>query len=327
MTDLFKLAETLDFSGFSATPPEPDISQWEYVNSDPITLDEFLKKLPDAIIDPKNGKKVMLGSTVLKTFHKEVSQKRCPQRYREDVLHKDRANHEDDSMAIYMGHRFEFLVTGQSSGSGKEAIVGKRGKPLVSETTLQENAKLCKELLTHFGIGLEGTKAAEAQWGILIKCCSYNLDLKHDQSRTIIDLKYSGHVGDRAKWKSYGWHPETIRDLNKTVHEVQARHYVLGVALSEGSTDWYNFEFWVSKSNSEGYPTIFKLSMTDQHMYEHMHFVLKVAEEMPLWLEENRTTCIPSYSNCNENAAGMSEKCPLAESCTGYEKFPKKIEL
>ena len=69
MADLFKMAENVDVSMFSAKPKEISCKNWKYVKNTPITLQDFLDLLPDAIVDPKNGKNVILGSTVLKGFH------------------------------------------------------------------------------------------------------------------------------------------------------------------------------------------------------------------------------------------------------------------
>ncbi len=153
--------------------------------------------------------------------------------------------------AATLGHRFEYLVTGEQPAHGEKDVAGplltSRGKPSAEEIRIAKNAEVAREVLADLSADYCYNEAGTR---LKFKCVEGTTDVLcypietpgASQSARVIDLKYSGLIYD--KWHRWGW----VRIHEKESHMIQAKHYTLLARLLFGSAVEIDFFFLVFNS-------------------------------------------------------------------------------
>lgn len=127
----------------------------------------------------------------------------------------------------------------------------------------------------------------------------------------VIDLKYSGLMGERGQWSNpHGWQWSNVQ---KEYHGTQAKQY-------HYLTDWKFFFLVCQSNNKEGTQPLIQFfhvpvskQMIDQHIMEGNHLFDKLKVENELNLFDVRA----EYYRC--------EKCPLKNECKDRVHVPSPI--
>lgn len=316
MSNLAQLAEKLrnQGAGFSSqplidiAPPCPH----EHWDSTPISDEEFVKRLPDKIIDPKTGKEIFISQSKIKKMRKLAKDELCPKRFYHTSLAETAK--EIGTRAMALGRRFEFELSGALDYDGEEPlkISGKLGE------RLSKNAKTAKETLERLGIPLD---RFDKNLKYKFKCLSGSPDLQQegDNLVLVIDVKYSSSIGNRdAKWNEYGWDPETLSDKFTLV--IQPCQYDLLGRLIYGKPVDFMFMVFHSGDKHEGEYLPIKISISEDRRNQHKNLVLHVIEEIQNSFNGEGFKAIPSYRK------GFCKDCPV-KSCSSRVLHPSIVEV
>lgn len=310
-----------------------DLLKFEHSDDSPVP--NFENLLPNKIIDPETGKKIFISQSFIKSFRKVISEALCPKRFYHTSMIKEAREGSGD--AAKMGSRFEYLLTGSLNYHNEipEPILTATGKVGADEKRIQINAELAREAFARNGFDIGQAVVSHT---IKFKCLSGEYDLhmvpKYEMSEkiegvwvftgkvlewAIIDIKYSGLMGDKLKRQELAWHPETIGE--KFSHLCQALHYKLlgtlegDLYLKNGLDENIPFYFFVfdNRANNEGKYEMYKISASEEKRNQHKHVILNTIEEVQNKLEGREFTAIPSYSKC--------QSCPV--KCKDMVKYPE----
>lgn len=133
---------------------------------------------------------------------------------------------------------------------------------------------------------------------------------KGDQ--TIVDMKYSGLIGER--WTRFGWpsEPALWTPDQKRYNAFQARQYKY---LSDGLP----FFFWVTDPKNEGNALLVEATgLNDFTIEQHLAEGRKMADDLALFVEIGFTPW-PELKRC--------EDCPLKEKCADRQMYPEPIQV
>lgn len=320
MVDLFALAEQLRESGagqgFSDQPLSDGWNTTEFEHWDSTPVPDFYERLPDQIIDPKTGRSILISQSLIKEHRKMAMDELCPKRYRHvTMLHEFET---PDSNAMAAGRRFEYELTGALDRSGAvpdELLTGK-GVPSADQKRITANAELGRATLLRLGVLLEHW---ETQKTVTVKCLSGTYDLHQGSAfgSDIIDIKYSGLLGDAGKWSELGWYPETVGQ--QFSHVCQAAHYSLLDLLSGYDDVRFRFLVFDNRNNHDGEYQCFEFQLSESTMNQHKNLVLRVIEDIQARLagDEGGFDAVPSYEKCSG--------CPLIDQCNSAVKWPETV--
>lgn len=276
------------------------------------------------------GKTVWISQSLLKDFEKMENGLLCPKQfYYKYVMHQNVENR--SSGAMEAGKRFEYLLTGQRDKYNQPTFAIKTGKGAVSadETRAKTNAEFAYETLKKHGFEFkrlvsvgETVDVVKAKTGVTLHTngMSGTLDLlcKKNGQTCIVDLKYSGLLGD--KWNEMGWywedetHPNYIG--NNLYQRTQATHYTLLYLLRFGKKLPFYYAVFDSRAGREGNYQIFEMNISDAALILHLRRVDQAAIKLRAMLKTAK------YEDCGKNAFcpvgsfGRCQLCLLASTCT-----------
>lgn len=132
--------------------------------------------------------------------------------------------------------------------------------------------------------------------------------------RIVVDMKYSGLVGDR--WTRFGWpvDPALWTPEQKKYNAYQARQYHY---LSDGLP----FFFWVTDNGAkaEGNVLLVEVTgLTEFTIEQHLAEGRKMAENLALFVDIGFEPW-PELKRCDD--------CPLKEACNDKQLFPEPIQV
>ena len=327
--DLFALAENLkssdSASGFSAQPitPEQTIAEYEQWDSTPVP--DFLELLPDELLDDSTGKRILISQSLIKEHRRMAIGELCPKRFRHVTMLDEFDG--DDSTAKAAGRRFEYELTGALDRSGNipdELLTEAKCVPTADQKRLTLNATLGIKTLKRMGVYLPEWVSIglmrggwEVQKKLTIKCLAGTLDLYRasEFGADIIDIKYSGLLGDAGKWSELGWYTPTIGLMFN--HIAQAAHYSLLALLTGVDEVTFRFLVFDSRANKEGEYQPFEFRIGEQCMNQHKNMILGIIEDIRNRYRENGFSAIPSYSAC--------QGCPVKPECNQAVDWPETI--
>ena len=253
----------------------------------------------------------------------------CPKRWYANNISNEIENQLGDAAA--MGNRFEFLLTGTLNRDGTVPPQLTTATGAVSKAInarIQECVNLAIVTLEHEGYDIEDAKkSGGVQYYFNHSGIGGTLDLfiwnKKEQRLHIVDLKFSGLIGD--KWNSFGWNwkePSFWNHLsNNRGHKIQAEHYRFGVELQTGIKNVpFIFAVFDNRAKQEGRYRLFRMksSLKNRLWYlKEMTMAIKGMQEM---LDEGKFPSKPDYDRC--------KGCPYTkEECPAKKLRPDVVEI
>lgn len=286
------------------------------------------------------GKIVWISQSLLKDFALLEAGLGCPKQFWYKYIRGEEVQRYD-SGAMTSGKRFEFLLTGQTDkyNNPTPAITTGKGAVSAEETRVKANAEAAYDRLFAHGfrfkrfVGVEGTTISGAKTGSTIRTAgmSGTLDLlcKREGKPCIVDLKYSGLLGDR--WNEYGWywedetHPNYIG--NSAYHRVQATHYTLLYYLRFGKIVPFYYAVFDSRAGKEGNYRIFEMNITEVAMVEHLRRVNDVAIKLRAMLKTARHKECEKNAFCPVGTYDRCQNCLLANKCSKRVTLQEEIKV
>jgi hypothetical protein len=307
--------------GTTSTPVDRCEGKRTY-SREPISDAEFLEALPETL---PGG--VAMSQSFIKKLLEVIEGDLCGKRLYETRIARNYEEATGD--AATMGHRFEYLVTGEQPAHGEkdvsQPLLTSRGKPSADELRIAKNAEVCREVLADLSAPYcyveAGTRLVfKCMEGTLDKLCYPIQTPEANQRARVIDLKYSGLLYDR--WHPWGW--VNIQEKEGTM--IQAKHYTLLARLLFGPDVEIDFFFVVfnskkvTRQNEEVFGDYkpFRVRFSDEAMNEHKHFVLSIIEQYKLMHEGKKFTARPSYKGCAD--------CPVSD-CKSRRTRPEIEEI
>lgn len=229
-----------------------------------------------------------------------------------------------------LGSYFEFLLTGAIPKNGKvpvpqymkskvKANGGKTAGLSIDDMEVgyrkaHETSKLVLQMMADMGLKIVeyNRKKTKGRFEGTIDIIAEVVEVKNGFTwnigdRIVIDMKYSGLVGDTTPgYNKHGWRWSNIQ---KEYHGTQAKQYHFITGLQ--------FYFWVNQSNqTEGDKPIIKLfhvpvteDMIDRHITEGNQLFSKFEFESKIGFVAR-----PEYNRCNE--------CQLRAECKDRHFYP-----
>jgi len=314
LKDLLKEVQQLGLSdSFSESAgPIPSSEKLTSVCNDP--LPDFVRLLKDKIVDRRTGEKIWISQSMIKRFLKVVDGELCSMRFRATLVE---GAEEKSGKAAMMGNRFQWLAFGLLDYNGKEPepiITEKTGKIGADEKRIVKNAALAQGTLKRLGYEI-----IEGHRELRVKCIKGEWDLytEKDGKKYILDVKYSGLIGD--KWHEWGW-PDNAEDFtDKVSHIIQAKQYLLLANLLGIEVDGFIFLVFDSRAEKEGQYKEYLLSVSEQGINEHKRLILNIVEEFLKWMDNDMFVTNPSFTKC--------KSCPISEICPNFRKYPETVKI
>lgn len=305
--NLFELAKNIDYSGFNPEPAvsNPDHSGFGYWNAEPVP--DFAERIPETLLIP-DGKPYFISQSLIKAFRKMAADELCPKRFYHTNL--TREYNEEAGDAAKMGTRFEYLLTGNPgrNGDGNQPILTERGKEGADEKRIQQNAQTALSTLKRLGFRLSQFQVGKkAQF----KCLRGEYDLYNPE--TIVDIKYSGLIGDSGKWNELGWY----EIAQKFSHICQSNHYLLISQLNGLNPNFY-FAVFDNRAGKEGEYRAFQMKPSESILNQHKNLILYVIDHIQHYFNEGGFTAVPTYDFC--------KNCPV-KTCESRVNEPGIIEI
>ena len=209
------------------------------------------------------------------------------------------------------GIYFEYLATGVVPRNGivPEPDRTLKGEPTAAYKKAIAAANFFKSIIEHYKI-----KILEVGYRIETDDMVAVLDIlaEWDGVPCIIDLKYTALFND--KWSELGWNTENL-PLKENIM-IQGLHFTYVVREIMGSDMPFYYFVFNSKDSEE--MKIIKQENDEEQYEQHRMDVLKVKDLLEKEIEKG-FTALPYYKNCNH--------CPLKETCTEKEEFPKPTTI
>ncbi len=228
------------------------------------------------------------------------------------------------SNAMKLGIYFEFLISGALPKDGIVPMpVYQESRPTKLYAEWQrvvENADRVKKLLDQKGIKIVHagvTMEKDGYTGTIDLICEAQKDIIFDDGSIIrkgelfvIDLKYSGMLGDHGRWHEMGW---DFTEAQKEYHKWQA--------LTYNHVSGLPFYYLVCSSSNTEDLAFFRMDFSEQTKKTFLLESKHLREEFEILRDTDGFEPRPSYSKC--------QKCFLKPTCKDKHEFPqpKKIEL
>jgi hypothetical protein len=297
--------------------------------------------LPMPIVKHK-GKTVFITQSMLKDFAKMEAGEGCPKQFYYKYIKFENVELRDTS-SMNLGKRFEYILTGQTDKFGITVgpLLTGKGEKSAEEKRVRANADTASEVLNSHGFKFkrlvnetgEALSIGKARSGVSIHTqgMSGTLDLlctKNGQ-KCIVDLKYSGLLGD--KWSEFGWywedknHPNYIG--NNPYQRLQATQYVALYYLRFGKKLPFYYAVFDNRSGKEGNYRIFEMDISDDAITRHLMRIKEVAIALKAMLktahlkecEKNAFCPVGEFTRCNG--------CALAENCTRRVTIQDELKI
>jgi hypothetical protein len=228
-------------------------------------------------------------------------------------------NDGDDSPEKKLGRYFEFILTGS---------MGRHGQPVAEYTASgmkkHERLRLEEDMTAHYQLAHKNARRVKEYFKKMkIKILpdqvnvhiqrggmegTIDLIVMYRGVRVVIDVKYSGLIGD--KWSKMGW---TMTDEQKVYHGIQAHQYHY---LASGIP----FFFLVVSSKNEDDIEFIEAEFTDFSLEQHHELVNFARKELKFGMDF-KFTPYPELVRC--------KKCAIREGCAFRQEVPtvRKVKL
>lgn len=223
----------------------------------------------------------------------------------------DKIVFEPPSDSMKEGIYFEYLATGSLPKSGEvpQPVYTQRGELTAAYKRVVESSLFFKEIINHYGI-----KIIEKGYTIENEdmICTIDILAEWNNQVCIIDTKWSGLIDD--KWSELGWNTDSLPSKQNLM--LQGVHYkylvndVMGIDAP--------FYFFVFNSKDSADMKIINQEVDPDYFETHKSEVYKIKGLIENEIKQG-FTAFPNYRNCRE--------CPLKDTCTEKEEFPKPITV
>lgn len=317
LVELQKLVQSEGLTeAFSASVPNSDqpCNRWEMPCTD---IPDFIDRLPEEIINPETGKKIMISQSFVKDFIKVIEGEVCPRKFWA-IKNKEAESVAGD--AAHLGNRFQYLAWGLMDYHGnvpEPMLTGIKKMLSAPEQRVRRNAKRANETMERLGYEIK-----DRHNRMNFKCLDGELDLDctKDGMELITDGKYSGLVGGKeARRSDYGWPDKEDMHLFPFGHKVQAKHYLLLAELNGMERDGFSFLVFDNRSANEGEYREYVIKVNPAGLNQHKHLILTIIEHLFDWMENDKFQAVPSYKGC--------KGCPISNTCPHFREFPETIEI
>lgn len=229
-------------------------------------------------------------------------------------VEEDDAEEQDGINLMHLGSFFEYQAFGALPKSGIVPLAEftQRGDMKAPYKRADSNAQILKKTLKSMGlvvvhVGKKYTKGRnEGTIDLIVKVTkpkkfANGIHWKKGDL-LVIDLKYSGLIGNR--WNRNGW---AWSNEQKEYHGTQAKQYHFITGLP------FYFFVWNSK-NDRGEGKLFHVPVTEQMIKMHLAEGNQLMDSLMIHAEVGDLVARPEVTKCS--------KCPLAKECTDKHLFP-----
>lgn len=294
--------------------------------------------LPLPVVKYK-GKTVYVTQSMMKDFAKLEMDEFCPKQFFYKYILKQDVEARD-TVSMNLGKRFEYLLTGQTDkyNNVPEPFLTNRGEPSAEEKRVRNNADKSIEILQKHGFSVKrlSREVIEIRGGktgsnIHTNGMGGTLDLltKKDGEQCIVDIKYSGLLGD--KWSEFGWYweDETHHNhISKNAYQrIQATHYTLLYYLRFGKKLPFYYAVFDNRASKEGNYRIFRMNISDDAMALHLREVRSLVDKLKTMLKTAHLKECEKNAFCPVGSFDRCGTCKLAESCTRRVTKQDEIEI
>jgi len=236
--------------------------------------------------------------------------------------------------AMKVGIYFEYQVSGALPKDKKipQPEMMKNGKDMYADyRNAYQNAGKLREMLESKGLkivkaGYKVTKGRfEGTIDMVVEAVR-DIDLGNGfilktGERIVIDLKYSGLIGDR--WNRMGWNVPELTPEQREYHAIQATqyNYLMGIPFFYLIHASKNTREGDRNSENEDEPTngwpmlFFNFEISERATKEHIAKANNLNERFEMERDTGGFKARPSYSKC--------VKCPIAYQCKDKHTFPE----
>jgi hypothetical protein len=239
---------------------------------------------------------VHISQSLMKDRRKVISGQLCPAVFRSKWIYKTWK----DQPSIYMraGQCFEYWATGQKNYHGEipEPEYSYKGKAnqCLSATggfdKAWEQAEAFKKYIADMNIIIQQTGRIHIVEDIR---CTIDVEAQIGNVDSIIDLKFSGLIGNR--WEELGWDTNDFNEIELSAKQIE--YHGLQAALTTRQTK-KPFYFWIFSSGKDQDSRLVQVNISS----EYMEKVEKEIEETRAWLKKElspfKLSPLPTLVGC-----------------------------